>query len=58
MPNKEEEILNFLVSAYSEAKMNADTEMMIRLSRAIIAFSYNNLDEVPSWNKMVDEYMF
>ena len=40
MSNKkqQEEILNYLESSYSGAKMLGDEETMLRLSRAIVAF--------------------
>lgn len=39
MNNQEEEILNFLEESYSGAKMSGDIMCMIRLARAIAAFS-------------------
>ena len=50
-------ILDFLEQSYTGAKMMDDNEMMCRLSRAIIAFSYNDFDENPSWNKMIEQYI-
>lgn len=55
--NQKENIINCLEDAYSGAKMMDDAELMIRLSRAIIAFSYDNLEEEPDWNKMMDAYI-
>jgi hypothetical protein len=56
--NQKEIILDYLESAYSGAKMMDDVEMMIRLNRAIIAFSCNKFDEMPNWEEMMEEYMF
>ena len=50
-------ILDFLEQSYTGAKMMDDDEMMCRLSRAIIAFSYNDLEENPSWDKMIEQYI-
>ena len=35
---QQEEILNYLESSYSGAKMLGDEETMLRISRAIVAF--------------------
>ena len=50
-------ILDFLEQSYTGAKMMDDNEMMCRLSRAIIAFSYNDFEENPSWDKMIEQYI-
>ena len=56
MSNKEV-ILNYLENAYSEAKTRDDSEMMYRLSRAIIVFNYDNFENNPDWDKMMDAYL-
>ena len=56
--NQKQNVIKFLEDAYSGAKMMDDVDLMIRLSRAIISFSYDNLEEEPDWNKMMDAYMF
>lgn len=53
MDNQKQVILNYLEQAYSESN---DAELLCRLSRAIIAFSYDNLEEYPDWDKMMGEY--
>lgn len=50
-------ILDFLEQSYTGAKMMDDNEMMCRLSRAIIAFSYNDFEKNPSWDKMIEQYI-
>lgn len=55
---RKEIILNYLRKAYSEAKEVDDVIMMIRLSRAMIAFNCDKFDEVPNWEEMMEEYMF
>lgn len=49
-------ILDYLNKEYSIAKSNDNTEMMHRLLRAIIAFSYNNFEAELNWDDMVAEY--
>lgn len=51
------EIIDFLEKAYVGARAYDDVEMMIRISRAIIAFSCDNLEECPTWEEMVEEYI-
>lgn len=56
--NQKQNIIDFLENAYIGAKMMDDAEMMIRLSRAVVSFSYDNLEENnPDWDKMLDEYI-
>ena len=45
-----------LECAYSGAKMNDDLEIMCRLSRAIIAFSYDDIFATPTWEQMIESY--
>lgn len=52
--NKEREILNYLEKSYSDAKMMDDVELMIRLSRAILAFDYDDLLHMPTWEEMIE----
>ena len=54
--NRKQTILNYLENAYTEAKMEDDVEMMCRLAKAIIVFSYDNFLEVPNWDKMMKAY--
>lgn len=57
MDNQKQVILNYLEQAYSESRKKDDVELQCRLSRAIIAFSYDNLEEDPDWDKMIGEYI-
>lgn len=50
-------ILNYLECCYSGAKMNDDLEIMCRLSRAIIAFNFDDLERTPTWERMLNYYM-
>lgn len=50
-------ILEYLENAYSGAKMMDDVEMMCRLSRAILAFSYDDLEKMPTWEEMQEAYL-
>lgn len=54
---RKEIILNYLNKAYSDAKEADDVIMMIRLTRAMIAFNCDKFDEVPNWEEMMEEYM-
>lgn len=54
---RKEIILAYLNKAYSEAKEANDVTMMIRLTRAMIAFNCDKFDEVPNWEEMMEEYM-
>lgn len=49
-------ILEYLENSYSGAKMMDDVELMCRLSRAILAFSYDDMEKLPSWEEMQDAY--
>lgn len=51
-------ILDYLEKAYSGAKMMDDVELMCRLSRAIVAFSYDDMEKIPTWDEMLEAYMF
>lgn len=56
--NQKQNIIEYLENAYSGAKAMDDAELMLRLSRAIVSFSYDNLEENnPDWDKMLDEYI-
>lgn len=50
-------ILQILECAYIGAKNNNDPEMMCRISRAIVAFSYDDLISIPTWEKMLNDYI-
>lgn len=54
--DRKKEILDMLECAYSGAKMNDDFETMCRLSRAIIAFSYDDIFATPTWEQMMESY--
>lgn len=58
--NKNEQkeiILEYLENAYTGAKMMDDVEMMCRLSRAILAFCYDDMEHTPTWEEMQEAYM-
>lgn len=57
MDEQKQVILDYLEQAYSGAKMMDDIEVQCRLSRAIIAFSYDNFEEELDWNKMMEAYI-
>lgn len=50
-------ILEYLENAYSGAKMMDDVKMMNRLSRAILAFSYDGPQNKPTWEEMQEAYI-
>lgn len=50
-------ILEYLENAYSGAKTMDDVELMCRLSRAILAFSYDNFEYMPTWEEMQKAYL-
>lgn len=50
-------ILDYLEHSYTGARMMNDTELMCRLSRAILSFSYNDLEHMPTWEEMQNEYI-
>ena len=51
-------ILDYLEKAYSGAKMLDDVEMMQRLTRAILAFDYDDFDHLPPWEQMQEAHMW
>lgn len=55
--DRKQEILGMLEDAYSGAKMYDDLEIMCRLSRAIIAFSYDDIFATPTWDEMTKSYI-
>lgn len=58
MDNKQKEIiLDYLENSYTGARMMDDVELMCRLSRAILAFSYDDLENMPTWEEMQEAYM-
>ena len=50
-------ILEYLENSYTGARMMDDAELMCRLSRAIIAFSYDDLEHMPTWEEMHNAYI-
>lgn len=50
-------ILDYLENSYTDARMMDDVELMCRLSRAILAFSYDDLEHMPTWEEMQNAYM-
>lgn len=50
-------ILDYLENSYTGARMMDDVELMCRLSRAILAFSYDNMEHMPTWEEMQEAYM-
>lgn len=54
---QKENILDYLEKAYSGAKMMDDVKMMIRLTRAIVAFDCDVFDRHPSLDEMLEEHI-
>lgn len=54
--NQKEIILKYLENAHDDALLKNDKEMVCRLTRAMIAFSCDDLDKLPSWEEMLAEY--
>lgn len=50
-------IIDYLEHSYTGARMIDDVELMCRLSRAILAFSYDDLEHMPTWEEMQEAYM-
>jgi hypothetical protein len=50
-------ILDYLEHSYTGARMMDDVELMCRLSRAILAFSYDDMEHMPTWEEMQNAYM-
>ena len=50
-------ILDFLEKSYVGARAMDDVELMCRLSRAILAFSYDDLEHMPTWEEMHQAYI-
>jgi hypothetical protein len=50
-------IMEYLEMSYAGARAMNDVETMCRLSRAIIAFSYDDLEHMPTWEEMSDAFM-
>ena len=58
--NSEEQkniILDYLEEAYIGARVMKDVELMCRISRAVLAFSYDDLEHMPTWEEMQEAYM-
>lgn len=47
---------DYLKDAYSLAKETGDSNLMVRLVRAMIAFNYDNFEREITWDDMVTEY--
>lgn len=54
--NQKETVLRYLENAHDDALLKNDKEMVCRLTRAMIAFSCDDLDKLPSWEEMLAEY--
>lgn len=50
-------VRDFLEEAYTGAKAMGDLEMECRISRAIIAFSYNDMEKTPTWGAMLESFI-
>ena len=50
-------ILEFLENSYIGARIMDNVELMTRLSRAIIAFSYNDMEHTPTLEEMQEAYI-
>lgn len=55
--SEKDKIIEFLETTYIGAKTKDDLEMMCRLSRAIIAFSYDDFETEPTWEEMFNSYI-
>jgi hypothetical protein len=49
-------VLRYLENAHDDALLKNDKEMVCRLTRAMIAFSCDDLDKLPTWEEMLAEY--
>lgn len=49
-------ILKYLENAHDDALLKNDKEMVCRLTRAMIAFSCDDLDKLPTWEEMLAKY--
>ena len=49
-------ILNYLEIAYANAEEEHNEEMACRLGRAIIAFNYDDMKKLPTWEEMFEAY--
>lgn len=54
--NQKEIVLKYLENAHDDALLKNDKEMVCRLTRAMIAFSCDDLDKLPTWEEMLAEY--
>lgn len=50
-------VLDYLEQTYVGARAMNDDELMCRLSRAILAFSYDDLENIPTWEEMHQAYI-
>lgn len=54
--NQKDVVLDYLEHSYSGAKMMDDVELMCRISRAILAFAYDDMEHLPTWEEMQESY--
>ncbi len=54
--DQKESIIVYLKHAYGKAKTENDADLMCRISRAIIAFSCDDTENLPSWEEMAQEF--
>lgn len=54
--SQREIIDDYLKDAYSVAKATGDSNLMVRLVRAMIAFNYDNFEKEVTWDDMVTNY--
>ena len=47
-------ILEYLEEAYAGARAMDDVELMCRLGRAILAFDYDDMEHMPTWDEMIN----
>lgn len=47
-------ILEYLEAAYAGARAMDDVELMCRLGRAILAFDYDDIEHMPTWDEMIN----
>ena len=47
-------ILEYLEAAYAGARAMDNTELVCRLGRAILAFEYDDMEHMPTWDEMIE----
>ena len=50
-------ILEYLETAYTGARAMDDVELMCRLTRAILAFDYDDFEHLPTWEEMQNAHI-